>query len=170
MSKKSVANRLRAYARFPYDSVTMNEMKEFDACTVSDFLNKVADEIDAEEAEMRGFCKRVEEAAKNREDLDVFGTEYMALPLDKNGEPWHVGDVINYGDGGCKVVYISPTHVRLNSYDLYTVSVVADKYEHYKEPTVEDVLMVLINEVCGDSSPDDEIIAKYAAKLQLKED
>ena len=169
MSEKSVADRLRACATLSYGSAIDRMMDEFGTCTVSDFCNKAADEIDAEEAEMRDFCKRVEEAAKNREDLDVFGTEYMPLPLDRNGIPWHVGDVIKFEGSVSKVASVSPTHVIFHFHDII-ISVLANMYEHYKETTVEDVLMELIDEACGDSSPDDETIAKYAAKLRLKED
>ena len=164
-----MADRLRACAQFSHSTVFDRMMNELGTWKVSDFCNKVADAIEAEEAEMRGFCKRVEEAAKNREDLDVFGVEYMPLPLDKNGEPWHVGDVINFDDDVRKVSSVSPTHVIVHSYGI-TISVLANKYEHYKKPTVESVLTELIAETCGDSSPDDETIAKYASKIQLKKE
>ena len=169
MIKSSVAEKLRTCVKSPCGSVFDMIRAEFGTFTVSDFCNKVAHEIDAEEAEMRGFCERVEEAAKNREDLDVFGVEYMPLPLDKNGEPWHVGDVINFDDDVRKVSSVSPTHVIVHSYGI-TISVLANKYEHYKKPTVESVLTELIAETCGDSSPDDETIAKYASKIQLKKE
>lgn len=55
---------------------------------------RLADEIEAEAAEMKAFCERVEKAAKAREELEVFGTAYMPLPLDADGVPIRVGDVL----------------------------------------------------------------------------
>lgn len=169
-SEKSVADKLRACAESSYN-ILIDRMKEgFGTCSIGDFCNKVADDIDAEEAEMRGFCERVEEAAKLRENLYVFGTEYMALPLDRDGVPWHVGDrMFVPRNGVCKVLSVGKFGVMAvgceGSYLWYS----ANSYSHYNKPAVEDVLRELICEACGDSSPDDETIAKYAAKLRLKE-
>ena len=169
-SEKSVADKLRACAGLSYGTVFSTMRTEFDTCVISDFCNKVADDIDAEEAEMRAFCERVEEAAKNRKDLDVFGTEYMALPLDRNGEPWHVDDLLDTGDGVYRVISVDKYGAMTTSEEhLGYVRRLAGTYSHYKKPTVEDVLRELIGEACGESSPDDETIAKYAAKLRLKE-
>lgn len=54
----------------------------------------VADRIDAEHERTVGFCKRLEDAAAKREDVEIFGVEYTALPLDADGEPIRVGDVM----------------------------------------------------------------------------
>ena len=46
----------------------------------------IADRIDAEHEQVVGFCKRLEDAAANREDVEIFGVEYTALPLDATCE------------------------------------------------------------------------------------
>ena len=64
-------------------------------------LLAIADRIDAEHEQVVGFCKRLEGAAANREDVEIFGVEYTALPLDADGVPIHVGDTVwDLGDDG----------------------------------------------------------------------
>lgn len=62
-----------------------------DGCIHADVM-RLADEIQEEIAEMNAFCERVERAAKARDELEVFGTAYMPLPLDAEGVPIHPGD------------------------------------------------------------------------------
>lgn len=60
----------------------------------ADCLTAIADRIDAEHERTVGFCKRLEDAAAKREDVEIFGVEYTALPLDADGVPIHVGDTV----------------------------------------------------------------------------
>lgn len=53
MIKSSVAEKLRTCVKSPCGSVFDMIRAEFGTFTVSDFCNKVAHEIDAEEAELR---------------------------------------------------------------------------------------------------------------------
>ena len=59
-------------------------------------VNEYLDEIEAEIAETEAFCKRVEEAARNNDELDVFGVAYMPLPVDADGVPVRIGDVMEF--------------------------------------------------------------------------
>jgi hypothetical protein len=52
--------------------------------------------IEAECGEAVDFCKRLEEAASNRDDVTIFGTDYTAVPLDKDNEPIHLGDLMEW--------------------------------------------------------------------------
>lgn len=56
------------------------------------FVLHFADEIEREIAETEAFCRRVEEAARNNDELDVFGVAYMPLPTDADGVPIRPGD------------------------------------------------------------------------------
>ena len=64
------------------------------------FIEGMLDRVDAEHERTVGFCKRLEDAAAKREDVEIFGVEYTALPLDADGEPIRVGDVMEWCDSG----------------------------------------------------------------------
>lgn len=42
------------------------------------------------------FAKRIEDAAMRREDVTLFGVDYMANPFDAEGVPIHVGDEMEW--------------------------------------------------------------------------
>lgn len=58
------------------------------------------------------FAKRLEDAARGREDVTLFGVDYMPLPLDYFGMPVHVGDFVAVdGHGMYRVLSVSGQHV-----------------------------------------------------------
>lgn len=61
-------------------------------------LEKLAAQLD-ETSDMREFCGRIEQAAANREDVTLWGVDYVALPVDADGVPIHVGDTVYLDDG-----------------------------------------------------------------------
>ena len=98
------------------------------------------------------FCRRVEVAANDRDDVTLFGVDYTPLPVDADGVPIHVGDVMDeqLPFGG----YAAPAPV-----DTMELSRGAGGYgwmvrldsesgafinpkllRHHRAPTVEDVL------------------------------
>jgi hypothetical protein len=86
-------NALRAFLTLEVGSRTMPKV-EYDE--ISGMLDKIEmDHAKAVEAET-SFCKRLKEAAKQRDDVTIFGTDYTALPLDRDGEPVHLGDLMEW--------------------------------------------------------------------------
>lgn len=53
-----------------------------DLCDNIDAIHKA---LEDEYAEMRTFVESLDDAAKKHEDVDLWGTRYMALPLDADG-------------------------------------------------------------------------------------
>ena len=156
-----------------------------DAMTDAD----LAERIDAEVADMQAFCDRLREAAESREDVTLWGTDYIALPVDADGVPIHVGDVVTmqllFGGESKPLVVDRMELSHGRDGDLWCVALDTDKecwnqpslMRHYAPPTVEDVLREFADEVwnrcCeGATASDsgiDELVAECAAKLMLKE-
>ena len=132
----------------------------------------VADRIDAEHERTVGFCKRLEDAAAKREDVEIFGVEYTVLPLDAHGEYIHIGDVMEWCDSGETL-----TVEGIGSDVLFYIDgenaewTAARNKRHHHEPTVEDVLRAMLDaldvDVCADP---DATIAEYAKRLRLVEE
>lgn len=109
----------------------------------------IADEIEREIAEAEAFCRRVEEAARNNDELDVFGVAYMPLPVDADGVPVRIGDVMEFaydlpqdqpifevsGFGAKGALFYVPRG-EIRARNTTTASVV----RHVKPCTLEDVL------------------------------
>ena len=143
------------------------------------FIEGMLDRVDAEHERTVGFCKRLEDAAAKREDVEIFGVEYTALPLDADGEYIRVGDTL---DGYGKTIEVVEMRYGRGGWVLISRdgSGYADTFAfaHRHAPTVEDVLRALTDEVwnrcCeGATASDsgiDELVAECAAKLQLRED
>lgn len=96
----SITDELRKYAQDWRE--TPNLMDDLDAGDIDGLLGDlehIAGRIDAEHERTVGFCKRLEDAAAKREDVEIFGVEYTALPLDADGAPIHVGDTVYLDDG-----------------------------------------------------------------------
>ena len=119
----------------------------------------------------REFAHRIEKCARNREDVTLFGVDYMPYPLDAEGVPIHIGDVMEWPDcytaevvgiGDDRFFYVD---------DCLMYAWTNDKIHHHA-PTVEDVLRDYASRIliAGCIDEEDELVAEYAAKLQLKED
>lgn len=125
--------------------------------------------------ESREFAHRIEECARNRDDVTLFGVDYTPLPVDADGVPIHVGDVMWQKDRitkrGCKAI-MGDAYVML---DGIQGAVYAKGLTHYHAPTVDDVLREFAEKVTDSQVPGvhptyEEAITEYAAKLQLRED
>ena len=105
---------------------------------------------------------------------------YIELPKDEDGEIIHIGDELYRGrvcriemaDDGDHKVYVrtSPNNPQLEG-------LLCKYMHHHHEPTIEDVLREMLGSydikrgyTCGHQTPQNEIIAEYAERLQLKED
>jgi hypothetical protein len=118
---------------------------------------------------------------------DEVDERYMPLPLDRKGEPWHLGDEFPFMDAGGKkhvctvsgigdgeVFFYYDEHADSSKHRHYRASVIA----HCRPRTVEDVLWECSKEYVdwleysgpvGDCQTLNEIFAKYAAELQMRE-
>ena len=117
------------------------------------------------------FADRLCRASERREDVTLWGVDYMPYPLDADGVPIHVGDVLEWSDGetfrvegigGETLFYIG------NNNECEWTSI--DLKHHHHAPTVEDVLreFALACEDAGNAGPEVERIAvEYAARLML---
>lgn len=158
-------------------------------------LEKLAAQLD-DTSEMREFCERLEEAAKGHEDVQLWGVDYtptegakdfadnvpamfVQCPVDADGLPIHVGDVMEWpttgetfevagigGFNGNTLFYINEES------DTCEWTCAWDKRHHAK--TVEDVLREFAFHVC-DSSHQWGLdaagtIAEYAKRLRLAEE
>lgn len=93
------------------------------------------------------FADRLKAAVDNREDVTLWCADYTPLPVDADGVPIHVGDVMDntHKDGFRAKSVIG---MCLHSSGQWTVEVDEDrlrwhdvyKLRHYHAPTVEDVL------------------------------
>ena len=130
-------------------------------------LCKVADRIDEEHA-------RVLRETGEEIGADV-RREWMPLPVDADGAPVRIGDVMEWVDGetfevvgiGDGVLYYVEDGGALANWTL------AESKIHHRVPTVEDVLREFADEVYADADNEirdrDFLCAKYAKRLTLAE-
>lgn len=138
-------------------------------------IRDIADHIDAEHGETVAFCRLLEDAAKGHEDLDIFGTEYTALPVDADGVTIHVGDVMTDGE---YTFTVNELAYRSNSWSICNevgAAWAACDISHRHAPTVEDVLAEFAEKIIDSQTPGvhptyEEAIAEYSAKLRLAGD
>lgn len=94
----------------------------------------------------------------------------MRLPLDANGVPVRVGDVMEWADGDTfEVVGIGGETLFYAENDSVDWTRVKGK-RHHHEPTVEDVLRELMAETSGPFYAEDVLLEKYAPRLRLAEE
>lgn len=157
-----------------------------------DLLCEIADRIDQEHEECAGFCHRLEDAAKEGEEVTIFGTDYVPLPTDAEGIPFHVGDHVEVPDGlpsegkpwqvgtiARLVLGATCWHVNVLAGGMNHVYL-TENVRHRHAPTVEDVLRDVVT-LCHNTwkegsafefyDVDDVMksgnIADFAAKLRL---
>ena len=139
-------------------------------------LYKIADRIDAEhEADVSTACRLA--AGLDNDALAKRG--YIALPVDANGVPIHVGDVMEgekvgggFGESFEVVGYIM-SNGELEPMDEHKCPRKRKYLRHHHTPTVEDVLQefALACEDAGNSGPEVErIAAEFAKRLRLAEE
>ena len=117
------------------------------------------------------FADRLKASATNRADVTLFGVDYTPLPVDADGVPIHVGDVMEWPDHStAEVVGIGDGtffYVE-DGEDAAEWSCASDNIHHHA-PTVEDVLREFFSRyvTTKPKEEDDAIIAEYAARLRL---
>ena len=147
-------------------------------------LTDLCDNIDAihrsleqENKEMFDFCDRLKAASEYREDVTLYGVDYVPVPLDKDGVPIHIGDTLEWSDGTTFEV------VGIGDGTLYYLDADAEGHisiewtsteqkRHYHAPTVEDVLREFAADFvgCANCIDDHEVtdaIELFAPKLRL---
>ena len=125
------------------------------------------------------FCDRLREAAAECADVTLFGVDYIALPVDADGVPIRVGDVMEwpYGNGEFIVEGIGGNTLFYIDKDSNECEwTAAGDKRHHHEPTVDGILRDFGVDIAHalDADPNatvpEAVIAEYAAKLQLRED
>lgn len=128
--------------------------------------------------ELESFANRLEEAAARSEDVTLFGVDYMAVPLDEDGVPWHVGDEMLMDDEVCEVVGIGDGIV-LYAFEDGVEWTRAAYNRHYRKHDVEDVLRDFTDAILewsrksgtvAETGTWSDVAAKYLKLLRLAED
>ncbi len=191
----SITDELRGAAHYMADPT-----HDFLPLVVSGDLLAIADCIDAEHQKaldewkaehgqmwLKGYSECHAELREGNETLasDLERCGWIRLPVDADGVPIHVGDVVIaqllFGGESKPLVVDRMELSRGRDGYLWCIALDTDEgcwnqpsmLRHYTPPTVEGVLDEFANAVLGSGVTEDEIqrvIAEYAAKLRLKED
>ncbi len=125
-------------------------------------------------ASTSGFAERLEAASSERADVTLFGVEYTALPVDAEGEAIHVGDVMEWCQGG-NVFTVTALHLVSSELEVWgdDADYAPDECRHHHAPTVEDILREMLFKAHIYDRREMELlpdlIAEYAARLRLAE-
>lgn len=157
------------YSGYQFEGEWLDALKESVEGELDDLDRIVREAGDPTDA--RRFAERLEAAASERADVTLFGVDYTALPLDADGVPIHVGDVL---DGYGKTIEVVELRIGRSGWVLISRdgNAYADcaAFAHHHAPTVEDVLEEFVArwmETHHDDIP--ALKAEYAAKLRLAE-
>lgn len=108
---------------------------------VKDDLEEIADRIDEKHEECAGFCRRLEDAAKGGEEVTIFGTDYVPLPKDADGEPIHLQDRVSWDNGTFNVHELKLDADGWTTWDeLHGYTVHADQCHHVKPDSWERII------------------------------
>jgi hypothetical protein len=158
---------------------SIEEAEQVYGCECKHLL-ALADRIDMEHERL--MVERADRYSELRAKMDNC---YIELPKDADGEYIHVGDVLTddaeFESEGKVVRLMFENEGWLVGFDEYVrwAEPSIHEWHHYHEPTVEDVLQEFANAILEWSGKSgniaevgtwSDIAAKYAAKLQLKED
>ena len=139
---------------------------------VLETILRIADRIDAEhrrqcaESWMRGHDAW--NAIDRSDEMAEHG--WIRLPKDADGEVIHIGDVMEYPNGGREEVRF----MTLNGagWLVNEAGWLPVQLHHHHAPTVEDVLREMADRIYADEGEPrdrDAIVAEFAAKLELRE-
>ena len=167
-----------------------NELREWASVEVpykyGHQLTAIADRIDAEhEAKVsywqgasykdgydEGFASADDWLGQHEDAMAEHG--WIRLPLDADGVPIHVGDVVEYADNPTELFTASYIELEKNGWWVFggVMGRRPDNYRHHHEPTVEDVLRELLDEAEHFHSLEEErdAISEYAKRLTLAGD
>ena len=136
-------------------------------------FRSIADAIDAEEKELRDFCEKLNALAEAREEVDLFGQAYIPLPLDADGKPIRIGDVVAEDEDGHTFTVDGFKIWGGEWWVFHDMGIQALASEcHHKPAAVEDILREFADEydsVSGYPPEMNEVLAKFAKRLQIKE-
>ena len=145
-----------------------------------------------EKDELERFAKRVEDAVNNCEDLTLFGRDYMLLPVDADGVPIHVGDIMEGVDKHDTLRNVKGEVIEIcfhatdseglvasvalqvwapdgKSWHRSYIDPYANVYRHVKPRTLEDVLRNVMQFGHDDNTVGelaDAVVDKYAAEIR----
>ena len=176
----SITDELREYV-IGADGMGMTHGHAKSIYAIADRIDEGAKDNELFRREAGPFCDRLRDAAAERADVTLFGVDYTALPLDADGVPIRVGDMVE--DAGVReiierVIQIRYTLATSSKTPTVLTSVITDasqlpqkpnSYRHHHAPTVGDVLREFADEVqrCCDTA---DTIADYAKRLRLAEE
>ena len=131
-------------------------------------LRAIADRIDAEHE------KAEQDLIDANNQMEQLCECSIRLPVDADGVPIHVGDVMEWCDSGETLTVEGIGRDVLFCIDGEYAEWTAVRNQHVRHaPTVEDVLQKLLEQAVGYSDAHTTValnaIAEYAAKLQLRE-
>ena len=141
-----------------YEPIT-TELREWAHAMLVDGVAKRVDQ----------YCDAIDAVHRNLEDM--VGGGWMKLPVDADGVPIHIGDMMVYADGTHpkEVIAVTGTTVYLcDDGPRY-----ADMCRHYSPPTVESILAEYTEHLCelctteyACDSTREELMRQYADKLE----
>lgn len=160
-NRMSITDELRKYAQSYKNS--------HDAWSgIGNDLDHIADRIDTE------YKKALSGAYADK--MDANG--WVRLPLDADGEPIRIGDVMEskgsdflFGEASFEVRAMRYDEGGWEVYDRLGDRYAPSLLRHHHKPTVEDVLREFAAGICGQNADFAELaIAEYAKRLRLRED
>ena len=173
-----ITKRLRLYLYDAMVEIPSCLKRAFSFCDSIDAAHKT---LEDEFAEMQEFCDRLKDAVNKREDLTMWSVDYTAMPLDADGVPIHVGDVMEgekVGGGFCEpfeVVGYIMSNGELEPMDEHKCPRRHKYLHHHHEPTVADILRQFADEIITfcTSVEDHECvdaIEEFSKRLRLAEE
>ena len=130
-----------------------------------EMLLAIADRIDAEHE------KAEQDLIDANNQMEQLCECSIRLPVDADGVPIHVGDVMEWDNGTFTVHELKVTEDGWTTWDEQHGYTVHTDETHHHAPTVEDVLQKLLEQAVGYSDAHTTValnaIAECAAKLRL---
>lgn len=125
----------------------------------------------AGDAEVIAFVERLRDAAEKHEDVTLWGVDYTALPLDADGVPIHVGEVMDTNCfGTVEVEGFIHSAIAFYNYEDQQARLCTSpaKLCHHHKPTVMDVLDELLMNWPDCEGPEDELALKQRCAERLR--
>lgn len=108
---------------------------------VKDALEDIADNIESDYSASYNFADRIKDAAAKREEITVFGVDYIPCPLDADGEPIHLQDRMSWDNGTFNVHELKLDADGWTTWDeVHGYTVRADQCHHVKPDSWESII------------------------------